>query len=275
MGGMNSNFWKVDSAVLKPLSTSFNDLEIGKLTSSELTLGATTSVNGIIDDDAMTTASAITLATSESIKAYVDTQIGGIDEFVELTDTPANYTGAGLQMVRVNTGADALEFTALTADLVGAGTLNIGANALTINSIEIVGADGEVNASAVEDKFLRNDGDDSTSGRLSVVGITNTAGVIRNVTTVNVATYDTLVSDDILNVTYTTTAAVTSLTIPTAQTVAGRTIVIKDAAGNAGTNNITIDTEGAQTIDGSATLVLSDNYASVILYSDGSNWFVM
>ena len=112
-------------------------------------------------------------------------------------------------------------------------------------------------------------------GKLTSAGITNTAGNIRNVTNVNVATYDTLATDDIINVTYTTTAAVTSLTIPTAQMVEGRVIVIKDAAGNAGTNNITIDTEGAQTIDGAATLVLSGDYDSVTLYCDGSNLFIM
>ena len=101
------------------------------------------------------------------------------------------------------------------------------------------------------------------------------AGLIRNITTVNAATYDLLVTDDIVHVTYTGTGAVTSLTLPTAQTLSGRTIIIKDAGGNAGTNNITIDTEGAQTIDGSATAVISANYDSITLYSDGTNWFII
>ena len=73
----------------------------------------------------------------------------------------------------------------------------------------------------------------------------------------------------------TSTGAVTSLTLPTAQTVSGRTIIVKDAGGNAATNNITIDTEGAQTIDGAATKVISTNYDSVKLYCDGSNWFLI
>lgn len=33
-----------------------------------------------------------------------------VDTFVELTDTPANYTASGLKVLRVNTGADAVEF---------------------------------------------------------------------------------------------------------------------------------------------------------------------
>lgn len=98
---------------------------------------------------------------------------------------------------------------------------------------------------------------------------------VRNITTVNTATYDLLVSDYILHVTYTATAAVTSLTLPTAQVVAGRKITIKDAGGSAGTNNITIDTEGAQTIDGAATAVINGNYDYITLYCDGSNWFII
>jgi len=96
----------------------------------------------------------------------------------------------------------------------------------------------------------------------------------RSITTVNAATYDLTGTDFILNVTYTGTAAVTSLTLPTAETEEGRIIVIKDAGGNAGSNNITIDTEAAQTIDGSATLVINGDYDSVSLYCDGSNWFI-
>ncbi|MCP4273022.1 MAG: hypothetical protein GY781_13855 [Gammaproteobacteria bacterium] len=104
-------------------------------------------------------------------------------------------------------------------------------------------------------------------------GLSTDGGRWKNVTTVNVATYDLLTSDDIVAVTYTATGAVTSLTLPTAQTVAGRTITIKDEALNAGTNNITIDTEGAQTIDGSSTLVINGDGDWVVLYSNGTNWF--
>jgi hypothetical protein len=99
-------------------------------------------------------------------------------------------------------------------------------------------------------------------------------GEQHKVTTVNAATYDLLTTDYFLHVTYTGTGAVTSLTLPTAQVKAGRTIVIKDAGGNASVNNITIDTEGSETIDGAATYVISSDYDAINLYSDGSNWFI-
>jgi len=50
---------------------------------------------------------------------------------------------------------------------------------------------------------------------------------------------------------------------------------VKDAGLNAGTHNITIATEGAETIDGSATLVVNSDGAAFRLYSDGSNLFIL
>jgi len=94
-----------------------------------------------------------------------------------------------------------------------------------------------------------------------------------NTTTVNASTYNLLVTDYILNVTYPTTGVVT-ITLPTAQVISGRTITIKDASGNASINNITIDTEGSETIDGESTAVLSGDYDAINLYCDGSNWFI-
>jgi len=108
----------------------------------------------------------------------------------------------------------------------------------------------------------------------TIAGLTTTGGQFRSVTTVAAATYDLLTTDYILNVTYTGTAAVTSLTLPTAQAVSGRLIIIKDAGYNATTNNITIDTQGAETIDNAATFVINSNGDSVNVYSDGTNWHV-
>ena len=95
-----------------------------------------------------------------------------------------------------------------------------------------------------------------------------------NITAVAAATYDLLVTDYILSCTYTGTGAITSLTLPTAQVTAGRIIHIKDTGGGASTYNITVDTEGAETIDGAATAVITSNYSSISLFCDGTNWFI-
>ena len=56
--------------------------------------------------------------------------------------------------------------------------------------------------------------------------------------------------------------------------VSGRHFLAKDAAGNSNTYSITIDTEGAEKIDGEDTAVINSDYAAVHVYSDGSHWFL-
>ncbi len=55
----------------------------------------------------------------------------------------------------------------------------------------------------------------------------------------------------------------------------GRTLIFKDAAGNAATQNKTISHSASETIDGAATYVLNVNNAAIKLVSDGTNWFVI
>lgn len=55
----------------------------------------------------------------------------------------------------------------------------------------------------------------------------------------------------------------------------GRMIVVIDSGGAAATRNITITTQGSQTINGSATYVMNVNRRSVVLASDGSNLCIM
>lgn len=67
-----------------------------------------------------------------------------------------------------------------------------------------------------------------------------------------------------------------TLTLPKAAVAGkGRVFIIKDAAGGAGANNITIDGDGSENIDGAATKVIATNYAAVWLYSNGTAWFTI
>ena len=57
---------------------------------------------------------------------------------------------------------------------------------------------------------------------------------------------------------------------------AGRVLCLIDGKGDAGTNNITITPNGAETINGAANYVISKNNAGIFLVYDGvSNWIVV
>ncbi len=58
----------------------------------------------------LTTNNPITVDTTALVFSQFSSAGAGATTFVELTDTPANYTGATLKVVRVNTGETALEF---------------------------------------------------------------------------------------------------------------------------------------------------------------------
>lgn len=70
---------------------------------------------------------------------------------------------------------------------------------------------------------------------------------------------------------------ITQLTVPAAVAVilpagiAGQYYIVIDGTGDAGTNNITITPNGAETIKGSATLVLNENRAAVLLVYNTSD----
>lgn len=75
---------------------------------------------------------------------------------------------------------------------------------------------------------------------------------------------------------YGCTAHSITVTLASSMLGEGNWVVFTDESGGAGGvgQAITIDTEGAATINGAASLSLNANFESAILYSDGTNWFV-
>ncbi|HUW34773.1 MAG TPA: hypothetical protein VM223_24455, partial [Planctomycetota bacterium] len=101
--------------------------------------------------------------------------------------------------------------------------------------------------------------------------VTTFGGRIHKRTAVTGASYDVLTTDEIVGVSY---GGACAIQLMSATVAAGRVYVVKDESGAAGANNITISTEATETIDGAATAVISANYNSISLYSDGTNWFI-
>ena len=69
-----------------------------------------------------------------------------------------------------------------------------------------------------------------------------------------------------------TNPAVT-VTLRTEDCIEGSTIIVKDESGGAGSNPITIATQGAETIDEEDSVELSVDFGVIRFYSDGTNWF--
>jgi hypothetical protein len=52
--------------------------------------------------------------------------------------------------------------------------------------------------------------------------------------------------------------------------------IIKDALGNAGTNNISIATYGSDTIDSAASFTIDENHGKLTIMCDGVNgWMIL
>ena len=85
--------------------------------------------------------------------------------------------------------------------------------------------------------------------------------------------YTVLATDDIIVVDC--SGGVVTVNLP-AVTATPKRLEIKDATGNSGANNITVNRNGSDTIDGGTSSTLSTNYASLTLCSDGSSqWMIL
>jgi len=69
-----------------------------------------TTVNEFSTDGTLAGNSDDAVPTEAAVKTYIDTAVSGTDEFTELTDTPSDYSGDAGKLLRVNAGADAVEF---------------------------------------------------------------------------------------------------------------------------------------------------------------------
>jgi len=70
------------------------------------------------------------------------------------------------------------------------------------------------------------------------------------------------------------TSGTVTLTFDSADFTAGQAFVVKDEAGAAGTNNITLASANAETFDGNATYTINVDYGAVDVIFDGSDFFI-
>ena len=97
------------------------------------------------------------------------------------------------------------------------------------------------------------------------------AGTIALPITTKTASYTASVSDH--TIVCNNTAGAINITLPAAAGCSGRIYVVKKISGVS--NNVVIDGNASETIDGSTTRTLTVQYESVMIQSDGANWVIL
>lgn len=114
----------------------------------------------------------------------------------------------------------------------------------------------------------------ATTAPAQIANITNSKEGLAynaNATTVTESSY--LVKKRDHTVLVNATAAAVTISLPPVSPKEYPLVIIKKV--DSGSNTVTIDADGSQTIDGATTYVLSRQHQSVELHSNGSSWYVL
>ena len=157
-----------------------------------LTLGTSTAVNAVLDEDNMASDSATSLATQQSIKAYVDTTVGAVD----LTTSTAGDSGTGSfstsQTLTVAGTANEIETSAsgqtITVGLRDAVTVTTSVTTPTVKASSVQANDGTAAISIT----------DSTGAVAMSQNLTVQGNLIVNGSTTQVNTSQTTIEDQLL-----------------------------------------------------------------------------
>lgn len=215
----------------------------------------------------LVTRTAIAFADTPYTVLAADTQIdvtcvgGAIDVVL-----PAGVDGKvySIKDIDGNAGTNAITITPDGAETIeGAATYDIGAN---FGGVELYYDEGTTDWKVAKVSAA------ALTPAQSQLNLNRTnawlAGNLPARTSVNngASPYTVLATDVVLE--GQTSTGVIGLTLPAG--VAGKTYVVKDVDGAAGVSAITITPDGAETIEGAATLVLGQNFAAVTLYYDAT-----
>ena len=249
------------------------DLSLNTLTTGDFTFN--NSVNGNV----------ATIDDSGNASFDGTLSIGGhLINFLDLADTPANYTAAGSKFVKVNAAATGIEFVAPAISTKGYMTFvpTAGSNTVatqndkltwlsTNGSIKITGTEGGFEADTMDVEFdLTNDNAWSGAQTFSAP-LEKTSGTITPVRLVN-GNATTTEDDELLIILSNAAARTVNLhDVSALGTTRSMTLfIIRN-----GTNNVTIDPYSTKTIDGASTKVLGTNLDGVRIQCYNGDWYTV
>ena len=181
------------------MSGSLGEAQFGGLHAAEFTLGGSTLVTGVLDEDDLTSASASKLATQQSIKAYVDAQTTAAEVRAHISVTDAGgdgsaaynsstgvitYTGPSAAEVRAHISASGdiaynsttgvISFTNDAGDIEGVTAGNGLSGGGTSGTVSLALDLNELTAAAVDvsaDSIALIDGGDNSSKKESIADL--------------------------------------------------------------------------------------------------------
>ena len=174
---------------------------------TSLQLGTSTTVTAVLDEDNMSSNSATSLATQQSIKAYVDSQVGTSDTLAEVL---ANGNATGSNNILVDGGQ---KITVNTIDEATAGS------GVTIDSVLL--KDDTVNATDIETASISANNGTTAATIANSTGVVTVPSSVLTTTDINGGTADGVVIGGATPAaaTVTTLVANTNLTINSTVTV--------------------------------------------------------
>ena len=197
--------------------------------------------------------------STSKVKVNIDTH-NGTDSGLHLNHTLVTASAAELNIL------DGVTATAAELNLLDGGTSATSTTLVDADRV-IVNDNGTMKQVALSDvKTYVNAGGGGGGSQLPPEVKTVSTTATLSLTPSNASTYNAI------EVIYTATgSSAYTVALPTAASIEGKKIHVKRLA----TANITVDGHSSETIDGSATFVLTSQYSSVTLISDGTNWIII
>jgi hypothetical protein len=195
----------------------------------------------------------------------------GMQFVQETAATPNEEIGGEIFLVSTDVTGDSEDFDLVFSTMTGGAT---GTEKFRVGSTETVANEG-----SIDQDFRFETDNDASAFAIDAGNDTLNFGTWSNypVTVANAQSYSIQASDKASGIyinTYTDTGAAW-MHLMSDLVENGRRIIIKDGDLNASANNLILTTEGAETIDESATYTMNANGEAVELICDGTNWFII